>query len=78
MKIIKNKKGFFVIETMVVIAIVAIIMTYVFIHFSNTYNKFVIGESYNNLNVTNAVLNVKIYVEDIQIDYETSLEMTVL
>lgn len=73
MKSIKDKKGFFVIETIVVIAIVAIVITYVFTHFSNTYNKFIIGESYNNLNVTNAVLNVKNYVEDTKIDYEVSL-----
>lgn len=74
MKLIKDKKGFFVIETIVVVAIVAIVITYVFTHFSNTYNRFVLSESYNNLSVTNAVLNVKTYIEDIKIDYLTTLE----
>lgn len=74
MKLIKDKKGFFVIETIVVVAIVAIVITYIFTHFSNTYNRFVLSESYNSLTVTNAVLNVKTYIEDIKIDYLTTLE----
>lgn len=73
MKKIKDNRGFFVIETMVVIAIVAIVITYVFTNFSNTYNRFIVSESYNNLNVTNAVLNVKKYLENIKIDYENSI-----
>lgn len=73
MKNIKDNRGFFVIETMVVIAIVAIVITYVFTHFSNTYNRFIVSESYNNLNVTNAALNIKAYLENIKIDYETSI-----
>lgn len=73
MKNIKDNRGFFVIETMVVIAIVAIVITYVFTHFSNTYNRFIVSESYNNLNVTNAALNIKTYLENIKIDYETSI-----
>ena len=74
MKKIMNNRGFFVLETIVVIAIVAVVITYVFTHFSNTYNRFMLSESYNNLNVTNAALNVKTYLENIQIDYSTTLD----
>ncbi len=73
MKRNKNEKGFFVIETIVVIAIVAIVVTYVFINFSNTYNRFLLSESYNNLNATNAALNLKEYVENTGVDYTATL-----
>ncbi len=74
MKKIMNNRGFFVLETIVVIAIVAVVITYVFTHFSNTYNRFMLSESYDNLNVTNAALNVKTYLENTQIDYSTTLD----
>ena len=74
MKNIFNKKGFFVIETIVVIAIVAIVVTYVFSNFSNSYSRFMASESYNNINTTNISLYVKEYIENVDIDYNSVLD----
>lgn len=73
MKLISNKKGFFVIETIVVIAIVAIVVTYVFSNFSNSYSRFIASESYDNINTTNVTLYIKEYLENLEIDYSLAL-----
>lgn len=70
----KGEKGFFVVETIVVIAIVSIVITYVFVNFSNTYNRFIVSETYNNINATNAVLNLKEYVDNCDIDFSATLD----
>jgi type II secretory pathway pseudopilin PulG len=71
----KNKnKGFFLIETMVVIAIVAMVITFLFSSFSNVYNRFSLSESYNTVAALNAVSNVRQYVENKGVEYSVILE----
>jgi prepilin-type N-terminal cleavage/methylation domain-containing protein len=68
-----NSNGFFLIETMVVIAIVGIVITYLFSSFSNVYNRFSLSESYNTVAALNAASNIKQYVENKNIEYSVML-----
>ena len=58
-----NKKGFFLSETMVVMAIVTVVILSVFKIFSTTYVKYKESENYNTVNAVNALANVKKYFE---------------
>jgi type II secretory pathway pseudopilin PulG len=68
-----NSSGFFLIETMVVIAIVGIVITFLFSTFSNVYNRFSLSESYNTVAALNAASNIKQYVENKNIEYSVML-----
>ena len=67
-----NKKGFFLSETMVVIAIVAVVVLSVFKLFNSVYYSFMQGENYNSVNAINALSNVQKYYESID-NIDTSL-----
>jgi len=58
-----NEKGFFLSETMVVIAIVAVVILGVFKLFNSVYFSFVESENYNTVNAINALSNIKKYYE---------------
>ena len=58
-----NKKGFFLSETMVVIAIVAVVILGVFKLFNSVYFSFIEGENYNTANAINALSNIQKYYE---------------
>ena len=56
-----NKKGFFLSETMVVIAIVAVVILGVFKLFNSVYFSFMESENYNTANAINALSNIQKY-----------------
>lgn len=64
-----NKKAFFLIETMVVITVVGVVITLLFGRFSNLYNRFLSSEYYNTVSATNAASHVRVYIDDLNIDY---------
>lgn len=68
-----NNLGFFLVETMVVIAIVGIVITSLFKTFSNLYNRFSESEYYNTVHAINAVGALKQYMDNYDIDYELLL-----
>lgn len=63
MKYFKSK-GFFLIETMVVIGIVGIVVTFLFATFSNLYNNFNSGEYYDTIDATNAAAQIRLFLEN--------------
>ena len=65
-----GRLGFFLVETMVVIAIVGVVVTFLFRTFSNLYNRFSSSEYYNTIAAVNASGQIKKYIEDKNIDYE--------
>jgi type II secretory pathway pseudopilin PulG len=69
----KNKNGFFLSETMVVIAIVAIVLLSVFKIFSSVYTKYKESENYNTINATNTAVQLKKYYQSVGFDYATLL-----
>jgi len=69
----KNNKGFFLSETMVVIAIVAIVLLSVFKIFSSVYSKYKESENYNTINATNTAVQLKKYYQSVGLDYTTLL-----
>ena len=60
-----NKKGFFLSETMVVIAVVAVVILSVFKLFNSVYYRFIETENYNTANAINALSNIKKYYESL-------------
>ncbi|HOO68523.1 MAG TPA: hypothetical protein PLC53_04060 [Bacilli bacterium] len=68
-----NKKGFFLSETIVVIAIVVVVLLGVFKLFSSVYNKYKESENYNTITATNVAINVKNFYQSSSFDYETLL-----
>ena len=60
-----NKKGFFLTETMVVIAVVAVVILSVFKLFNSVYYRFIETENYNTANAINALSNIKKYYESL-------------
>jgi Tfp pilus assembly protein PilE len=65
-----NKMGFFFVETMVVIAVIGIVLTYLFKTFSDLYTRFSISEYYNTVEAVNAAGNIKQYIDKMEIAYE--------
>lgn len=68
-----TKNGFFLSETMVVIAVVAVVLLGVFKIFSSVYSKYKESENYNTTNATNAVVSIKKYYQSVGFDYATLL-----
>lgn len=62
---IKNKDGFFLSETMIVISIVATVLLIVFKLFTSVYYGFVESENYNTVTAINALANIQKYFESI-------------
>ena len=63
----KNKKGFFLAETMVVITVVAVVLITVFKVFSSVYLSYRQSEKYNTVAAVNAAVNVQKYYNSIEI-----------
>lgn len=61
----RNEKGFFLVETMLVISIVAVVLLIVFKLFSSVYYGFLESENYNTVNSINALSNIQKYYESI-------------
>lgn len=61
-----NKKGFFLSETMVVIAVVAVVLLSVFKLFNSVYFGFNQSEKYNTTNAINALANVQKYYNSVE------------
>jgi len=64
----KNKNGFFLSETMVVMTIVCVVLLIVFKIFSNVYIKFRESEKYNSVTAVNAVTSIMNYYDSIGFD----------
>ena len=69
-----NNKAFFLVETMVVIAIVGIVITFLFKTFSNLYTNFSAIEYYDTVSATNASSQVKQFLDNRDYDYEALLD----
>lgn len=67
----KNDKGFFLSETMVVIAVVAVVLLGVFKIFTSTYTNYKEKENYNTVNAINAASTLQKYYSTIGLDYST-------
>jgi len=72
----QNKKGFFLSETMVVIAVVAVTLLSVFKIFSSVYSNFQQSENYDTVNAITAIANVQKYFESIEDIDTTALSET--
>ena len=68
----RNEKGFFLVETMLVISVVAVVLLIVFKLFSSVYYGFLESENYNAVNAINALSNIQKYYESIG-EIDTSL-----
>lgn len=68
----RNEKGFFLVETMLVIAVVAVVLLIVYKTFSSVYYGFLESENYNTINAINALSNIQKYYESIG-EIDTSL-----
>ena len=69
----KNKNGFFLPETIVVISIVAVVLLGVFQVFSSVFLRYTETEKYNTVNSLNAVAAVQKYLESTSVNYEDVL-----
>lgn len=70
-----NKKGFFLSETMIVIAIVAVVLLIVFKIFSSLYSRYRETEKYNTYSAINALAITKKYLEQTgEMDVEVLLD----
>ena len=67
---IKSKKGFFLVETLVVIGILGIVVTLLFRSFYNLYAAFSASEYYNTVSASNAAYNVYKYFNDQNASFE--------
>lgn len=61
-----NKKGFFLSETMVVLAVVSVVLLSVFKLFNSVYFGFSQSEKYNTASAINALSNIQKYYETIE------------
>lgn len=68
----RNEKGFFLVETMLVISVVAVVLLIVFKLFTSVYYGFMESENYNTVNAINALSNIQKYYESIGV-IDTSL-----
>ena len=66
----KNKNGFFLPETIVVISIVAVVLLGVFQVFSSVFLRYTETEKYNTVNSLNAVAAVQKYLESTSVNFE--------
>lgn len=70
----KNKKnGFFLSETIVIIAIVSVVLLGTFKLFSSVYSKYKEGENYNKISAINATSTLKQYYNSKGFNYSTLL-----
>ena len=69
----KNKNGFFLPETIVVISIVAVVLLGVFQVFSSVFLRYTETEKYNTVNSLNAVAAVQKYLESTSVNFEDVL-----
>lgn len=69
----KNKNGFFLPETIVVISIVAVVLLGVFQVFSSVFLRYTETEKYNTVNSLNAVAAVQKYLESTSVNFENVL-----
>lgn len=67
----ENKNGFFLSETMVVIAVVSVVLLGVFKIFSHVYTNYKQEERYNTINAINALSNVKKYFDNKGVSYDS-------
>ncbi|MDD2203598.1 MAG: hypothetical protein PHT75_04050 [Bacilli bacterium] len=58
-----NKKGFFLIETIAIIGVVAIVLVSIYSQVSILYNNYIRNANYNTVESIHAVQNVKTYIE---------------
>jgi Tfp pilus assembly protein PilE len=58
-----NKKGFFLIETIAIISVVAIVLVSLYSQISILYNNYIRNANYNTVESIHAVRNVKTYIE---------------
>lgn len=69
----KNRNGFFLPETIVVISIVAVVLLGVFKVFSSVFLRYTETEKYNTVNSLNAVAAVQKYLESTGVNFEDVL-----
>lgn len=69
----KNRNGFFLPETIVVISIVAVVLLGVFKVFSSVFLRYTETEKYNTVNSLNAVAAVQRYLESTSVNFEDVL-----
>lgn len=67
----EDKNGFFLSETMVVIAVVSVVLLGVFKIFSHVYTNYKQEERYNTINAINALSNVKKYFDNKGVSYDS-------
>ena len=72
---IKNKNGFFLSETLIVIAVVAVVLVSVFGLFASVYSNFKETEKYNTTNAINAIASINNYVSSKE-SIDTSVLLT--
>ncbi len=59
-----NKKGFFLVETLVVISIVAIVLTLFYRQITNLYFSYEQGFNYDTVQAVHAANNIRIFLEE--------------
>lgn len=69
----KNKNGFFLPETIVVISIVAVVLLGVFQVFSSIYLRYTETQKYNTVNSLNAVATIQRYLESNNVNFDSIL-----
>lgn len=67
----EDKNGFFLSETMVVIAVVSVVLLGVFKIFSHVYINYKQEERYNTINAINALSNIKKYFDNKGVSYDS-------
>ena len=67
----EDKNGFFLSETMVVIAVVSVVLLGVFKIFSHVYTNYKQEERYNTINAINALSNIKKYFDNKGVSYDS-------
>ena len=67
----EDKNGFFLSETMVVIAVVSVVLLGVFKIFSHVYTNYKQEERYNTINAINALSNIKKYFDNQGVSYDS-------
>lgn len=67
----EDKNGFFLSETMVVMAVVSVVLLGVFKIFSHVYTNYKQEERYNTINAINALSNIKKYFDNKGVSYDS-------